>query len=221
MCAIFGSFDRSMYDILFEANKKRGLYAYSHLIYGKKNKTQYHISKKPEIPTIDKIKHLNTNQLYLGHFQAPTSDQRKWTADTSHPFEIGQWVVAHNGVVSNQDSLETNLEVKFKVDTNYIPWMLSQARDELTDAEKIAEVLDLIQGTAACWIVNTEDHKFYLIRRGSTLFANKKTGSFSSVECKSDGWEELQEGIIYEMQPKTKTIVEVGTFNTKSPFLFV
>ena len=48
---------------------------------------------------------MDTFDVYLGHLQAPTGSNRKWSEETTHPFHIGAWIIAHNGVITNQDSL--------------------------------------------------------------------------------------------------------------------
>ncbi len=43
--------------------------------------------------------------IYLGHNQAPTSSAREWNEHTSHPFISGDWIVAHNGIITNYNEL--------------------------------------------------------------------------------------------------------------------
>lgn len=227
MCSIIGSFDKSMYDVLMSANAERGTFAYSHCIYCKSS-TPFHINKFDKIINADEIKDLKSNLFYFGHFQAPTSSVRKWNAATSHPFEYGNWIVAHNGVINNFEQLmQTHcIKEKLKVDSNIIPVLLSLFEKDAADAAldnelTIKAVLQSLQGTYAVWIINKQTHRAFIARQGSTLFANTHTGSFSSIECKSKGWISIPEGYIYEIDLKKKKMMPVSKIETNSPFLFI
>lgn len=231
MCAIFGSFDRSMYDILFEANNARGNFAYSHCFINSKNTASFHIKKFNKLPKINDIADVDTNVYHLGHFQAPTSSVRAWKEETSHPFEHGDWIVAHNGVLTNFEELTAEYAPmqNIKVDSALIPLMLSNHTFEMDTKQKdaamienaVKTVLEKIKGTFALWIINRKHKRLFIARQGSTLFANANTGSFCSVECKSEGWSEMSEGYIYEVLFKAKCIAPFAKFSTDSPFLFI
>ena len=210
-----------MYDVLLEANKVRGSFAYGHCIYGK-SKTPYHIGKFKTAPKPESIKEQKGNIFYFGHCQAPTSASRTWNEDNSHPFYSEDWIVAHNGVLSNFDDLQENFNPGKKnllVDTSIIPLMLQAAGDNVENALKT--VLERLEGTFGLWIINTKHNRAFIVRQGSTLFANPNTGSFCSLECKSDGWIEVPEGYIYEIDYSKKRLQPIDKFKTKSPFLFV
>ena len=233
MCAIFGSFDRSMYDVLFEANNERGTFAYSHCIYNNKGATPFHIKKFSKIPKINDVTDVASNVYHFGHFQAPTSSVRSWREETSHPFEYNDWVVAHNGVLTNFDELRDEYAPmqNLKVDSSLIPIMLDthtfvyDEKDKQGNAamleQAITTTLEKIRGTFALWIINRKHKRAFVARQGSTLFANTKTGAFCSVECKSKDWTEIPEGYIYEVMLKGKCMVPISKFATDSPFLFI
>jgi glutamine phosphoribosylpyrophosphate amidotransferase len=231
MCAIFGSFDRSMYDVLFEVNNARGNFAYSHCFINSKPAAPFHIKKFNKIPKINDIPDVSSNVYHFGHFQAPTSSVRAWKENTSHPFEHGDWIVAHNGVLTNFEELAAEYAPKenIKVDSALIPLMLSnhtleidtKLKDESMIENAIKTVLEKIKGTFALYIINRKHKRAFIARQGSTLFANTSTGSFCSVECKSEGWSELSEGYIYEVIFKAKCIAPFAKFSIDSPFLFI
>ena len=233
MCAIFGSFSRCMYDVLFEANNERGNFAYSHCFYNPKASVPFHIKKHNKIPKLDLVADAIGNNFYFGHFQAPTSSVRTWKEETSHPFEAGDWIVAHNGVLTNFVSLRDEYApmLNAKVDSSLIPIMLKSYTFEFDNKDKegnatmleeaVKKTLEKLKGTFALWIINRKHKRAFIARQGSTLFANTKTGSFSSVECKGDGWTEIPEGYIYEIIFKSKCIAPIGKFTTDSPFLFI
>lgn len=162
--------------------------------------------------------------LYLGHNQAPTSTERKWQEHNSHPFVYNNWVVAHNGVLTNYDKLkETYIpEHTNIVDSSIIPALLLHFENLIKfkgnnstakEVHLISFVLGLLEGTFGVWIVNLNTLKVYIARQGSTLFFDKN--SFTS--CKGSGYKEVKEGTIYKFNKKG--FKSVGEFKTKSPFL--
>ena len=220
ICAIFGSFNRSLFDILHDANQKRGEFSTSLVGVSKDNKIRikrqegimrYYDKQFPEVAE---------ELVFLGHCQAPTSAQRKYDKSTSHPFKYGKWMVAHNGVLTNYKDLNAQYTPfnKNPVDTSTIAAMLASFKNDnetIDNCTIIQKVLDLLEGTFALWIINIDNpQKVYLVRQGSTLFANE-TGSFSSIQ--GNGWNELAEGTIYLME--NNLIKEVGKFKNTTPFL--
>lgn len=217
-----------MYDVLFTVNNSRGSFAYSHCFLNKSKTTPVHISKFSVIPKIDAIKDVKNNYYHFGHFQAPTSDVRDWSEKTSHPFEYNNWVVAHNGVLSNFKRLRSEYDSsgKIQIDSELIPRILNSNLFVSTDSsdnivEAIKLTLEKIKGTFALWIIHKESGRAFIVRQGSTLFANLNTGSFSSVECKSENWVEVPEGKIYELLFKDQKLKHVGSWTTESPFVFL
>ena len=160
---------------------------------------------------------------YIGHVQAPTSAQREWLYDTSHPFESLSWSVVHNGVLTNYENIRAQYidwDVN-PVDTAVIPNLLQhfteQCRDECPAPEIIKQTLELLEGTFALCMVDTDCNDVYLARQGSILHYNDK-GDFSTLG--GEGFKLLPEGVIL-MLKDNKEWVEVNKFNTKSPFLFL
>ena len=104
MCGIFCSDDLSMFEILQTANKKRG--DFSTGIFYAYNNANYKIKKYEGGIDWDKEKLPNGDGfLYLGHNQAPTETGRTWNEWLAHPFQFGDWIVAHNGVITNYEKL--------------------------------------------------------------------------------------------------------------------
>lgn len=218
MCGIFGSFNTSKFEILDRVNQQRGNFASGLFYHDYQN---YDYQKIEGNFNWDKIK-LPDGFVYLGHNQAPTSSARVWKEHNSHPFVYDNWVVAHNGVLTNfdklkQDYLPTHENI---VDSSIIPALLSHFEktfDKANTVEKechlIGYVLDLLEGTFGLWIVNIDTLNVYVARQGSTLFYDKN--SFSSV--KGEDFTEITEGVIYKFGKKG--IKPSGNFKTKSPFL--
>ena len=103
MCGIFGSFKHTNYEVLYDFNKQRGNFSYGHL-FAKRKDGSMHIKKVEGVVDLDLMESLQEDtdyDIFLGHTQAPTSSERDFSPQTSHPFECGNWIVAHNGVLSN------------------------------------------------------------------------------------------------------------------------
>jgi len=218
MCGIYGAISASKFEILDEANKVRGNFA-SGIFYF--NGSQYDYQKTEGSFNWDVIK-LPKGFTFLGHNQAPTSSERKWKEHNSHPFVHDNWVVAHNGVLTNfnqlkKDYIPDHLNL---VDSSIIPALLAHfektfdtANTQDKETQLIAYVLELLEGTFGLWIVNTNTMNIYLARQGSTLFFDKN--SFSSAKGK--GYKEMKEGVIYKFNKRG--IKPVEKFKVSSPFL--
>lgn len=203
MCAIFGTSDKKQYDSLYELNHKRGGFAFSAVFKNRDNKFMTTRGR-------GYIKPLNNAKYILTHDQAPTSSVRNYDFSTSHPFVLSEWVVAHNGVLTNHRSLlkEHNCDI----DSSYIPALLD--KENKGELSSIENVCSLLEGTFACWIINKLSGNMYLVKQGSTLFYNRDT--FSSVKFKNS--ESLKDGVVYLIKD---TITAVGKFKSNNPFALI
>ena len=218
MCGIYGSTKVSKFEVLDQVNRQRGNFASS--IYYSDGKS-YDFQKTEGSFNWDKIP-LEEGLVYLGHNQAPTSTERVWKEHNSHPFVRENWIVAHNGVLTNFETLKKEYipDHENVVDSSIIPALLlmfEKKADNCTSQEKeqniIKMVLELLEGTFGVWIVNLKTLNVYIARQGSTLFYDHN--SFSSV--KGTDFKEVEEGSLYRFSKKG--ITKVGTFKSKSPFL--
>lgn len=226
MCAIIGSSRLSMFEALYQANLPRGNFA-SGLMGLTSNCDQLVLKQKGtlnfESMMLDEFSLDQHVDYYIGHVQAPTSAKREWSHDTSHPFESLSWSVAHNGVLTNHEEIRAkhiDWDVN-PVDTAIIPNLLQhyteECRGECPAYEIIKKVLNMLEGTFALCMVDTDSNDVYLARQGSILHYNDK-GDFSTLYGK--GFELLPEGIILILKDN-KEWVEVDRFDVKSPFLFL
>ena len=135
MCGIFTASDFNKYMKLYNKNKERGTFAYGALFlnykYDAAVKTQGTItlSKNMIINNVDIQMKPSDFYYFMGHTQAPTSAQRDYDKATSHPFQCGDWIVAHNGVLTNDVKLKARIKNKNNyntVDTSVIPALLDQ-----------------------------------------------------------------------------------------------
>jgi glucosamine 6-phosphate synthetase-like amidotransferase/phosphosugar isomerase protein len=221
MCGIFGSTRFDTYQQLFNINQERGTFASGCFFYSpdrswlRKNEGGYKL-----VDSIDLLDAEDKYQMFLGHVQAPTSSYRSWSQDTTHPFEVGDWIVAHNGILENHEDLKAEHTLKYDnpVDTYIIPSLLQDLY--VGDVIRcITEVFSMIKGTFACWLYNKSLKKFYVVRSGSTLYYNDITPSISSIKT-DEVSEEIEEGIIYDMSI-AEGMTPVGEFKTHSPFFIL
>ena len=215
MCGIFGSTNFGKYAKLYSENCKRGTFAYGHLFIGNGD---IHIRKSEGVcDHRDDFERSEEYRLFLGHTQAPTSCERQYQPRTSHPFEVGNFIVAHNGVLENHKKLSDRYlkyPPTFNVDSGYIPALLDESYNG-DDVNTISEMMSEIEGTFGCWIFSKHTYQTYIVRSGSTLYGNISSGEFSSSkipECETV----LNEGIIYCVTPEGLT--SVGDFKVNTQF---
>lgn len=224
MCAIFGAASMSMFEVLYEANKHRGVFASSICLINTLDPTKEAIVKKSakELKFDNKLKpdiFDDGYNYFVGHVQAPTSKKQTWEENTSHPFETEDWLLAHNGVLTNFDKLnkkycEWNDN---PVDTSVIINMIqneSYKPKRVKEIDIISKVCSHLEGTFACYIINKNSGSIYLVRQGSTLFY--RGSYFSSVAGKY--MSEVPEGTILQLGDDF-TFLPVDEFKCSSPFL--
>ena len=222
MCAIFRSFDKTMFEILYEANKQRGNFASSIVSIGEDD---VYVAKFEGSPNMDSINYSDDCVYITGHVQAPTSAKRDWSYDTSHPFESLSWSVSHNGVLTNTHEMRERYVdfIENEVDTAVIVNML-QLFTELQHGTKpspvniIKDTLNQLEGTYALSIIDTDTGELYIARCGSILHYDNK-GNYSTNP--GTGYKELPEGVIMRLNKRTKKWNKVGVFDASSPFLFL
>jgi glucosamine 6-phosphate synthetase-like amidotransferase/phosphosugar isomerase protein len=224
MCGIAGSNNKEKFQTLYKLNSERGNFASSFII---KTKNHLFIRKNEGIPPFkfDETDSIEPVEFFALHTQAPTSSQREWSEETSHPFQSKDWLCLHNGILVNFEELKQQNLPKHTnpVDSSIIPALLQQRttnRDLYDPKNKIpieviiAQEVEKLKGTFACWIYYIPTGKIYLIRCSSTLFANKD-GNFSSVQFENS--ELVEEGWVFEVT--NKGLVKLVPFVFNSPFL--
>ncbi len=220
MCGIFISNDLSTFEVLEQANKERGNFSTGILFTNGKRHNILRIEgganwNETKLPS-------EKGWLYLGHNLAPTETGRRWYAKTSHPFEYGNWVVAHNGVLTNYRELRDKFlpDHDCDVDSSIIPALLDEndnllgpSNSQNDEIANIVQTLELLKGTFALWIMNKETKNLYIARQGSTLFY--KGSNISSIKGK--GYRQVKEGILYNLS--FNGLSKKDEFQTQSPFL--
>lgn len=216
MCGIFGATDRERFKTLYNLNKERGDFAFGCLLLTKNKNVQY-CEAQPGVVEIDQF--FNDNYFYLlGHTQAPTSSERVFNRTTSHPFIDGDWIVAHNGVLSNYNTLKNKYLPDHinPVDSSIIPALLNHMCEE-DEIATLKTVLEILEGTYSLWIYNTKSKNIYVIRCGSTLYGNLLRCEFSSYP--DIGLTELENNSIHIVTPEGLTFID--SFKGNSPFFIV
>lgn len=221
MCAIVGANNSSKFEVLYQANLPRGNFA-SGLIGLNSGGDQMVLKKRGTID-FDQVQLDDINNYFIGHVQAPTSAKRTWSYDTSHPFESLSWSVVHNGVLTNYKQIRADhidWDVN-PVDTAVIPNLLQhfteECRGECPAHEVIKRVLNILEGTFALCMVDTDCNDVYIARQGSVLHYNDN-GDFSTLG--GEGFKIVPEGVILMLKDFTNWEV-VNHFEVKSPFLFL
>mgnify|MGYP003110728524 FL=1 len=220
MCGIFCSDNVSTFEVLGEANKERGNFSTGILFT---NGKRHNILRIEGGANWDETKlPVEKGWLYLGHNLAPTETGRKWFEKTSHPFEYGDWIVAHNGVLTNHSELKGKFLPKHDcgVDSSIIPALLHEndsilgpPKGEIDEISNIVQTLELLEGTFALWIMNSRTKNLYIARQGSTLFY--KGNNISSIKGK--GYRQVKEGFLYKFSHNG--LIKKDEFKTQSPFL--
>lgn len=221
MCGIFGSKRFQTFERLYYKNRERGDFAHG-FMYQKRNGSMY-IRKNKGVTSLTgeyAWNHQLQYDLFLGHTQAPTSAERKYKTIYGHPFDDGNFVVAHNGVLENHMLLAEEHDLdpgSLKVDTQIITRLLNDLYVG-SDVLVIQETCNKLKGLFACWIHCKESKQTYVVRNGSTLYANHHRTSFSSVVM-GDVQHEVPEGTIFCFT--TEGMAEVGKFDVDSAFFML
>lgn len=217
MCGIFGSFNFKSFAELYDINKERGVFAKG--LYFLKNGEGLFAKGEGGDPIDNLADSAAYFDQFLGHTQAPTSSQREYDVNTTHPFHYNDWIIAHNGILDNFEDLKEKYcpGLDNPVDSSIIPIIINKLHKEHDEVEAIAKTCDELEGTFALWIVHTLTRNVYALRSGSTLFGNFKDGTFSSIASENHATIPFEEGKIYHVS--CDGITPVGCFICNSPFL--
>ena len=212
MCAIFGARKYVDFMRLYQQNRERGDFAFGAVFIG----TAPQIIKTPGTYS-GKLR--GDFGYFIGHTQAPTSAVQTYNPQTSHPFVCGDWVVAHNGVLTNYTELAAEIENKStynEVDSSLIPALLTQrTSNNLDEPTLIASVMASLRGTYTCWLFNQKTKNLYIARCGSTLWVSEDQVSSTEIP---EGESFPEGGIACITEGKLQ---QVNTFTPASPFFIL
>lgn len=202
MCGIIGSPDKNTFDNLFDLNQERGNFAYGVVKFNISNSVK--VVKDNDFDK--KVDFEDDTVFYLGHLQSPTSTKRDYADETTHPFVYKDKYLAHNGILSNFDSLKEKYRAVNEVDSSIILPMIDQIG--------LKQTLQELKGTFGCWLYDSNTSELFVFRSGSTIYTDGK--NFSSTPV--DGWELLDEGIIYRFNFTKQKYEQYDTFETETGF---
>lgn len=216
MCGIAGSNNKERAFKLYQSNLDRGYYSSGSIVLDdlgmwvcEKALGQFkEPSKTACVPGI----HTEGNY-YLYHSRGPTVETKEFNETNNHPFFYGDWIVAHNGIISNFEKLGKEHFSKENFEGR-------------TDSCIIPRVLDLfglqglskLEGTLAIWAYNIRTKNTFITRNSCTLYANVETGDFCSTMF--EGSKMLDEGAIYRITKDNHLVIE-AKFATKSPYFIL
>jgi len=145
----------------------------------------------------------NDYDYFLFHSRAPTnSTETKWSSETTHPFKHDNCNVAHNGIITNFQEL--NKDLNFKVDSQFIPF-------DLLRTYSIKKTYSNLQGLLTSWIVWGKE--VYVVKAGSSLWMDQD--SFSSTQFEDSSCIE-EDGIWFNF--KNGQFEKTGTFSYTNPY---
>jgi glucosamine 6-phosphate synthetase-like amidotransferase/phosphosugar isomerase protein len=214
MCAIIASRDILRFANLLEKNKDRGTFASSFVDVCGKDIT---ICKRQGLISEGELfavayKHEEPS-FFIGHVQSPTSAAREFDEKTSHPFCSDDWIVFHNGVLTNHKELSTTCIVDTEVIRDLLQSFYFYTKDETACIKSMCRE---IKGTFALFIINKNTGNMYILRQGSILHYSDN-GDVSTL--KVENTKKLPEGKIMRFENNIWDVCEV--FETSSPFLFI
>jgi len=210
MCGIAGSSNFEKAFNLYKLNLHRGSYSTGFMAVCRNSKS-YFIHKLPGHLTDTDFENYQyklalSNQPYdyfLFHSRAPTnSTETKWSDKTTHPFDQDGCFVAHNGIITNFEEINSN--PPFEVDSQMIP-------HDLIKNYSISKTYSNYQGLLTSWIV--WDGEVYVVKAGSSLWMDKD--SFSSSQFQDSTCVE-EDGIWFKL--KEGSFSKEGTFSYESPY---
>lgn len=227
MCAIFGSSNLDRFYELYEANKQRGSFSLGCLVaHGLHKQTSvfhdYKIIKDTDIErglkSLEQYRYMLPTY-FVGHIQAPTGIDR-FTESSIHPFTYGDWVVAHNGVLTNFVKLKQQhgfTDHVSNVDSSIIPRLLDKYESDKPHSS-FKKTFSELNGTFSTWMYNKKNFEFFICRLSSTLFF--KGDEFSSV-CVGDMVEVPEKRVYWLLSFTDKTnnkFLHVDSFDAESHF---
>lgn len=217
MCGIAGSSNKERAFDLYRSNLDRGYYSSGALVVddlslSRVTKKEGQFVEPVEPPNVPCV-HVE-GLYYLYHSRGPTTETISFLEKDNHPFYCNSWYAAHNGIISNFENLKTehfsDEYFESTTDSSIIP--------KIIDKFGIDKGISLLEGTFAVWVYNIATNKIYLARNSCTLYANVKTGDFSSTKFENSVL--LEEHTLYEIN-NYKEINILSNFTSKSHYFIL
>ena len=220
MCGIFGIFARTIdptaFQALGELNTARGNRAFGVLLFDGAVCT---VTRRvgPFDASAEDVSH---GSVLLGHVRAPTDGHADDPAAV-HPFETRDVYLAHNGLLLNHgDFAHWRIPSMAALDSTVIAGGIQRQLDNgRSIVEAIRQTVEPLDGQQACWLWHKPTHSVYLWRVMAPIYwlSEAAASTFSSVR-QAPTAALLREGIIYRIDPGTRTLDQCGTFSYHNPF---
>lgn len=211
MCGIVGSKSRESGFDLYQQNLTRGFYSSSVMgIYPGGflvTKKEGSLTEK-DVPT--------GADYYLFHSRGPTVETNSFDWDDNHPFQYGRFIVAHNGIIENANSLYGG---DIGVDSRVIPYIIDQEYRNIKNAnQSILNSVNKLQGTFGLWIFDTTSKQIRIVRHDTTLFYYGTEFSSSNPGY----MKEVPQDKIFKFDIRSNTITDGEDIKlTKKPKYFI
>ena len=118
------------------------------------------------------LKFIDTNFL-VGHNRMATTGKAKLNYN-NHPFDTKKWIVVHNGVLHNNESLKKRYKFDYKedVDSAIIPYLLDyfEIKEKYKPIEAVKEVAELLEGSYSIMLYSKTDDCLFYFKNSSTDF---------------------------------------------------
>ena len=114
---------------------------------------------------------LENSSIFLAHTRAPTSGSVD-DNENNHPFMTKDFILAHNGVISNDNTLKEkyNLKYESECDSAIIIHLIQHFYDLTKDVvESIRRTTEELSGSYACWLFHKKTKKVYLFRHSNPI----------------------------------------------------
>ena len=152
MCGIAGSNNKDRSFKLYQSNLNRGYYSSGALILNKDNQPSVRkVLGVYNAPITESV----PENYYLYHSRGPTVETIQFIPEDNHPFSYGDWIVAHNGIISNFKELCIQYfpqeDFTGKTDSCIIPRMLEENL-------KISTALEELEGTIVYLASSASDY---------------------------------------------------------------
>lgn len=212
MCGIVGynGKEKKSKEILIEGLKKLEYRGYDSAGIALKENNKITITKsKGLIKNLEKKLDNNTTSLGIGHTRWATHGEPNET--NSHPHQVGDITIVHNGIIENYKELKENLvkegySFKSETDTEVACALIDYYYKKEKDIKKaLSSFIDKVKGAYALGILVKNDNNLYSIRKDCPLVIGKgKIGNLiaSDILAISNYVKEilyLEEGTIAEI----------------------
>jgi len=206
MCGIYSNLNYAEFYRLHKLNQSRGSYSTGFLLIDNK---EYEIKK-----TLEDVSYypIAQKKYYLGHNRAPTTDESGKGLIGCHPFTVGRAIAAHNGIISNTDALEQIHNIKFSIDSQWIPFLYNHyLNTDMHFSEEAAfrYAIEDLKGTYGIWLYDIVKQTIFVTRGDNTVYWDKNKTSFSSTADEEHN-ELMPEGAIYRKLLNEETFTDIN-----------